>query len=59
MQIEAVLDAETNTITIKQRIDYHNTSDDTLNELYFNDWTSSFSSPTTPLANRFIEEFDR
>jgi hypothetical protein len=58
MQIESVLDVETNTITIKQRIDYHNTSKDRLKELYFNDWTSSYSSPTTPLANRFVEEFN-
>ena len=29
-----------------------------LSALYFNDWTSSYSSPTTPLANRFVEEFD-
>ena len=59
MQIEGVLDVELNTITIKHRIDYHNTSDDTLKELYFNDWTSSFSSPTTPLSNRFVEEFNK
>ena len=58
MQIESVLDVETNTITIKQRIDYLNTSKDRLKELYFNDWISSYSSPTTPLANRFVEEFN-
>ena len=58
MQIEAVLDAEKNTITIKQRIDYQNNSDESLSALYFNDWTSSYSSPTTPLAKRFVEEFD-
>ena len=58
MKIEGVLDAEMNTITIKQRIDYHNTSENHLNELYFNDWTSSYSNPTTPLANRFVEEFN-
>ena len=58
MQIEAVLDAETNKITITHRIDYQNNSEESLSELYFNDWTSSFSSPTTPLANRFVEEFN-
>jgi len=58
MQIEGVLDAELNTITIKHRIDYHNTSDNSLNELYFNDWTSSYSGPSTPLSNRFVEEFN-
>ena len=58
MQIEAVLNVDSNTITINQSIDYHNSSEDSLSELYFNDWTSSFSSPTTPLANRFVEEFN-
>tara|TARA_B110000037_G_scaffold80251_2_gene95695 strand:+ start:6953 stop:9751 length:2799 start_codon:yes stop_codon:yes gene_type:complete len=58
MQIDAVLNANSHSITIKQRIDYQNNSEDPLNELYFNDWTSSFSSPTTPLAERFIEEFN-
>ena len=58
MQIEGLLNAELNTITIKQRIEYHNTSENRLNELYFNDWTSSYSNPTTPLANRFVEEFN-
>ena len=58
MQIDAALDVEKNTITIKQRIDYHNVSKDSLSALYFNDWTSSFSSPDTPLSNRFVEEFN-
>jgi hypothetical protein len=58
MQIDAVLNADNYSISIKQRIDYQNNSEDPLNELYFNDWTSSFSSPTTPLAERFIEEFN-
>ncbi len=57
MKIEAILDAEKNIVTIKHRINYQNNSDDSLSELYFNDWTSSFSSPTTPLANRFVDEF--
>ena len=57
MQIEASFDIDTNTVTINQRVDYQNNSNESLNELYFNDWTSSYSSPTTPLANRFVEEF--
>ena len=58
MQIEAFLNEDNHTISIKQRIHYQNTSKEDLSELYFNDWTSSFSSPTTPLANRFVEEFN-
>tara|TARA_B110000967_G_scaffold92416_1_gene95065 strand:- start:1812 stop:4619 length:2808 start_codon:yes stop_codon:yes gene_type:complete len=58
IQIEANISPETKTVHLKQKIEYHNTSNDTLNVLYFNDWTSSFSSSTTPLATRFIEEFE-
>ena len=58
MQIEAFLNEDNHTISIKQRIHYQNTSKEDLSELYFNDWTSSLSSPTTPLANRFVEEFN-
>ena len=58
MVIDVVLDVEKNTLTIKQRVDYQNNSEDRLSDLYFNDWTSSFSSPTTPLAERFVEEFN-
>lgn len=58
IQIEANISPETKTIHLKQKIEYYNTSNDTLNVLYFNDWTSSFSSSTTPLATRFIEEFE-
>ncbi|MDB4108382.1 metalloprotease [Flavobacteriaceae bacterium] len=58
IQIEANISPEVKTVHIKQKIEYHNTSNDTLKVLYFNDWTSSFSSSTTSLATRFIEEFE-
>lgn len=58
IHLEAHIVPETKTVQLKQKIEYHNTSNDTLNVLYFNDWTSSFSRSTTPLATRFIEEFE-
>ena len=58
IEIHGVLNTESNTITIKQKITYYNNSDASLSELYFNDWSSSFSSPDSPLSQRFVEEYD-
>lgn len=45
------------TIHIEQQLRYQNTSNDTLNVIYFNDWNHSYSTKKTPLAQRFTEEF--
>jgi len=58
INIDAILDVETNTIKVIQQIRYHNQSKDTLQEIYLNDWANSFSSKTTPLAKRFAENFN-
>lgn len=47
------------TLYIQQELHYHNTSEDTLGEIYLNDWANAFSSTTTPLARRFFEDYDR
>lgn len=57
IDIDAVVDIKTKTITISQTIIYKNESDDTLYEIYLNDWNNSYSSKSTPLAKRFEEEF--
>ncbi len=57
--MDAVLDAEKNTLEINQRVDYRNTSNETLNTLVFLDWANSFSSKTTPLGLRFNEDYRR
>ena len=57
--INATLDGENKEIAIKQRFVYHNTSDTTLNVLYFNDWNHSYSSNGTPLSKHFGDDFDR
>lgn len=57
MNIDAVVEVETKTITISQTIVYKNESDTVLKEIYLNDWNNSYSSKTTPLAKRFEEEF--
>lgn len=58
MDIKANFNIPEKTITINQFITYKNTSNDTLNTIYLNDWNNSFSTKTTPLANRFTEEFN-
>ncbi len=55
--IDARLLPDEHTIEITQEIIYVNTSSKPLNELYINDWANSFSSKTTPLAERFAEEY--
>ena len=57
MEITADFNTENNTISITQNIKYQNTSTTTLNSIYLNDWSNSYSSKTTPLAERFAEEF--
>lgn len=58
IDIKANFNIVDKTIAIEQFISYKNTSNDTLNTIYLNDWINSFSTKSTPLANRFTEEFD-
>ena len=57
--LTATLDDETNTINIQQEFVYQNSSKDTLNTLYFNDWAHAYSDKNTALAKRFGEEFKK
>ncbi|MHA7842373.1 MAG: gluzincin family metallopeptidase, partial [Winogradskyella sp.] len=57
MDINANVDIETKTISITQTIVYKNDSDDSLREIYLHDWNNSYSTKSTPLAQRFEEEF--
>lgn len=59
MNIDAQLIPETKTISLKQEITYVNESKDTLNTIYFTDWANSFSTKTTPLAERFAENYNK
>ena len=58
IEIHGILNTEANSIIIKQTINYYNNSDSSLSVLYFNDWSSSFSSPDSPLSERFVEEYN-
>ncbi len=57
--IDAVLSAETKTLTIKQTLTYTNTSNDILHDIVLLDWVNSFSKKDTPLGERFAEEYSR
>ncbi len=57
IRIDASLDVERKILSLEQEITYTNSSNDTLNEVFFHDWANSFSSKTTPLGKRFSEDF--
>ncbi len=58
-ELTATLDGDLKEISVKQAITFHNTSNDTLNVLYFNDWANAYSDNNTGLAKRFAEQFKR
>jgi hypothetical protein len=58
MEIKAIFDIPNKSINIQHHITYKNTSQDTLNTIYLNDWNNSYSTKTTPLAKRFAEEYN-
>lgn len=57
ISIDATLDANKGVLKIEQELKYHNSANIALDEIYFNDWANSFSTKTTPLAERFGENF--
>ncbi|HNP66968.1 MAG TPA: metalloprotease [Aequorivita sp.] len=58
VNIDATLVPIIKTLSIKQEITYKNTSADTLKELYLFDWANSFSTKTSPLGQRFAENYN-
>ncbi|GAA0872184.1 hypothetical protein GCM10009117_13310 [Gangjinia marincola] len=59
MDISVKLLEEKRSLQIDQTITYKNTSPNELSEIYLMDWANSFSSKTTPLGERFSEDFRR
>ena len=58
-EVFAQLDGESREIQVQQKYLYVNTSDTSLNSIWFYDWNNSYSSKRTPLSKRFAEEFNR
>ncbi len=60
-QHHSKMDIEVNmvrkTLTVQQKIEFFNQSEDTLTNLVLNDWNNAYSSKTSPLAKRFSDEF--
>ena len=50
IDIQAELNTEKNQIKISQNITYFNATSDTLQTIYLNDWSNSYSTKNTPLA---------
>lgn len=57
--INAVLNTETNSLEIRQEIDFYNISETELNEIYLHNWANAYKDKETPLANRFIENYTK
>ena len=58
-KITATLDGSKKSINIIQEFKFYNSSQDTLDVLYFNDWANAYSNKKTPLAKRFEEEYKK
>lgn len=57
--VRAVLNDELKEIHIQQELIFQNPGTDTLQEVFLNDWINAFESKTTPLAERFAEDYIR
>ncbi|WP_223154756.1 metalloprotease [Aestuariibaculum sediminum] len=57
MRLNAKFNIEKKEIIISQNIQYKNTSNDTLQSIYLNNWSNSYATKTTPLAKRIADEY--
>lgn len=57
--IEVAVSWPQKTLSVVQEIEYFNQSDDTLTSIVLNDWNNAYSSKSSPLAQRFSDEFYR
>src|SRR5699024_1218895 len=59
IQAEAFVSPASRTISIKQEISFFNSSKDSLERFYLNDWNHAFSSKSSPLAKHFSSTYLR
>jgi len=57
--INAELDYQNKELKIQQKIIYHNTSNISLDTLYFHNWAAAYKNRRTPLSKRLIEDYDK
>jgi hypothetical protein len=58
-EIDAIIDSTGRKITIRQKISLNNLPTEMGDTLYLTDWSNAYSSTKSPLAQRFVEEYDR
>ena len=58
-EIDAVIERTGRNITIRQMISLKNLPPEMGDTLYFTDWSNAYSTTKSPLAQRFVEEYDR
>ncbi|MFD1293707.1 aminopeptidase [Lutibacter holmesii] len=56
ISITAALNSETNKLEVYQETLYYNTSNNSLNSIYFHNWANAYKDKNTPLAIRFEEK---
>ena len=56
---DIVFHEENNTLAVRQKIFFENTSEAPLTTLMLNDWANAYQSTESPLAKRLVEEFNR
>jgi len=57
IDLRAVFNIEKKQIGVSQTIIYQNTSNDTLETIYLNNWDNSYATKKTPLATRMADEY--
>ena len=58
-QIEVAVNVQQKTLSVLQKIEYFNQSEDTLASIVLNDWNNAYAEKSSPLAQRFSDEFYR
>lgn len=58
-KLNVKVDVQKKLLYIKHTLIYNNISNDTIKQLVLNDWNNAFSSKSSPLAQRFSDEFSR
>lgn len=59
ISIRAVLNDSLKTLEVEQELTFHNHSQDSLREIFLQDWNNAFRDKSTPLAVRFSENYNR
>jgi hypothetical protein len=57
--MNVLLDTNLHTLTVKQSIQFINSSNKSLTKLVLNDWNNAYSDKNSPLGKRFSDEFVR